>query len=100
MKPLSADSGFIMRREWSWIHGLEQLMAYVEEFPPERAESLTWVPAAKIIEAARLYAGHGPGSMLTSAQGTTHDRNATNNHRALLMIPAICGYRAARGHEL
>ncbi len=76
----------------NWIHGLQQLMAYVKQFPPERVENITWVPARKIVKAARLYAGNGPGGLLTSAQGTTHDLNATNNHRSLLMIPAICGY--------
>jgi anaerobic selenocysteine-containing dehydrogenase len=75
-----------------WIHGIDELREYVEDFPPEKAEEITWVPAEKIIDAARLYATHGPGAMMTSAQGTTHDLNATNNHRAILLIPAICGY--------
>jgi anaerobic selenocysteine-containing dehydrogenase len=75
-----------------WIHGINRLRNYVKEFPPEKAEKITWVPAEKIIEAARLYATQAPGGLLTGAQGTTHDQNATNNHRALLMVPAICGY--------
>ena len=29
---------------------------------------------------------------MVGAQGTTHDLNATNNHRAILMVPAVCGY--------
>lgn len=76
----------------NWIHGWQALKDYVAAWSPERAEAVTWVPAGKIIEAARLYAKNGPGSMMTSAQGTTHDLNAANNHRAILMIPAICGY--------
>ncbi|MEJ2066487.1 MAG: molybdopterin oxidoreductase, partial [Deltaproteobacteria bacterium] len=59
---------------------------------PERVEEITWVPTKKMVDAARLYATHGPGCLLTSAQGTTHDLNATNNHRALLLVPAVCGY--------
>ena len=74
-----------------WIHGIDQLKAYVKNFTLEKVERITWVPAQKIIDAARLYAGNSPGGMMTSAQGTTHDLNATNNHRAILMIPAICG---------
>jgi anaerobic selenocysteine-containing dehydrogenase len=35
-----------------WVHGLEELKAYVADFPPERVEDLTWVPAEKIVEAA------------------------------------------------
>jgi anaerobic selenocysteine-containing dehydrogenase len=76
----------------NWIHGIDELQDYVKDFTPERVEKISWVPAEKIIEAARLYASNGPGGMLVGPQGTTHDQNATNNHRAILMIPAICGY--------
>ena len=76
----------------NWIYGIDELKNYVKGFTPEKVEEITWVPANTIIAAARLYATHGPGSMMTSPQGTTHDSNATNNHRAILMIPAICGY--------
>ena len=75
-----------------WIHGIEKLKDYVKDFPPERVEEITWVPAAKIVDAARLYATNRPGGLMVGAQGTTHDLNATNNHRAILMVPAICGY--------
>jgi anaerobic selenocysteine-containing dehydrogenase len=74
-----------------WIHGIDELREYVKDFPPEKVEKITWVPAQQIIEAARLYAGNSPGGMMTGAQGTTHDLNAVNNHRAILLIPAICG---------
>ena len=76
----------------NWIHGIDELKNYVKDFTPERVEKISWVPAEKIIEAARLYASQGPGGMLLGPQGTIHDLNATNNHRAILMIPAICGY--------
>ena len=75
-----------------WIHGIDELKEYVKEFTPEEVEKITWVPAKKIIDAARLYATHRPGGLKVGAQGTTHDLNATNNHRAILMVPAICGY--------
>jgi anaerobic selenocysteine-containing dehydrogenase len=76
----------------NWIHGIRELREYVKTFTPEKVEAITWVPAGKIVDAARLYATHRPGGLMTSAQGTTHDLNATNNHRAILLIPAICGY--------
>lgn len=75
-----------------WIHGIKELKEYVRDFTPERVEKITWVPAEKMIAAARLYATHRPGGLMVGPQGTTHDMNATNNHRAILMIPAICGY--------
>jgi anaerobic selenocysteine-containing dehydrogenase len=76
----------------NWIYGIDELKTYVKGFTPKKVEEITWIPASKIVAAARLYATHGPGSMMTSPQGTTHDSNATNNHRAILMIPAMCGY--------
>jgi anaerobic selenocysteine-containing dehydrogenase len=81
----------------NWINGIGELQNYVKEFTPERVEQITWVPAKSIIDSARLYATQGPGGMMTSAQGTTHNLNATNNHRAILMIPAICGYIETQG---
>ncbi len=75
-----------------WIHGIDELRSYVAEFPPQRVEQLTGVPADQVVAAARLYASNRPGGLMTGAQGTTHNTNATNNHRALLMVPAICGF--------
>jgi anaerobic selenocysteine-containing dehydrogenase len=75
-----------------WIHGIAELKEYVKGFTPERVEKITWVPAKRIVDAARLYAACRPGALLTGAQGTTHDLNATNNHRGILLVPAVCGY--------
>jgi anaerobic selenocysteine-containing dehydrogenase len=94
----------ILREGWHdrafcehWIHGFDALSAYAAGFTPEVTERHTGVPAAKVVEAARLYARSGPGGLLTSAQSTTHNRNAVNNHRALLLVPAVCGYVDAPG---
>jgi anaerobic selenocysteine-containing dehydrogenase len=75
-----------------WIHGIEDLKDYVKGFPPERVEKISWVPAKQITDAARLYAAQSPGGLMVCGQGTQHDCNAVNNHRSILMIPAICGY--------
>ncbi len=75
-----------------WIHGFDLLQEYVKEFTPKKVEEITHVPAKSLTDAAMLYATHGPGCLLTGAQATTHDLNATNNHRALLLVPAVCGY--------
>jgi anaerobic selenocysteine-containing dehydrogenase len=46
------DKGFVEK----WTHGFEHLKERVQEYPPEKAAEITWVPAEKIIEAARMYA--------------------------------------------
>ncbi len=74
-----------------YIHGIDELKAYVAEFTPERVQEITWVPADTIVEAARLFASNPPAAFMTGGQGVTHNRNAVNNQRALLMVPAVCG---------
>jgi anaerobic selenocysteine-containing dehydrogenase len=75
----------------NWIYGIDELRRYVKDFTPEKVENITWVPAKRIVDAARLYATQHPGGLMVGSQGTTHNLNATNNHRAILMLPAICG---------
>ncbi len=43
----------------AWAEGLEPYLAFIEKYAPERVESITGVPAAKVREAARLYATGG-----------------------------------------
>jgi anaerobic selenocysteine-containing dehydrogenase len=74
-----------------WIHGFDQLSRYVADFPPARVEALTGVPADQVIAAARLFSEEQPGILYTSSQATTHNRNAVNNHRAILLVAAVCG---------
>ena len=74
-----------------WTSGFDELKEYVQNFPPEKVEEITWVPAKKIVDAARLYAINKPGTFIASAQGTTHNTNAVQNHRAILVLVAICG---------
>ena len=38
----------------NYTTGFEKFVERLEEYPPERAEKITWVPKEKIIEAARL----------------------------------------------
>lgn len=40
----------------NWTYGLDALRAYVQDFPPERVEAITWVPAERVRELARAMA--------------------------------------------
>lgn len=44
-----------------WCIGFEELAELVKPFTPERASSITWVPADKIVETARMFATVKPG---------------------------------------
>ena len=88
----------IIDREWydtpfvrDWTHGFDALRERVSPFTPERVEAITRVPAAKIIEAARLLAFEKPGTWLCSACATVHSTNGTQNQRSILSLVALTG---------
>jgi len=74
-----------------WTVGFDDLKKLVQEYPPEHAEQITWVPAAKIREAAILYATQKPSQICLSANSTTHHTNGVQNHRAVILLAAITG---------
>jgi anaerobic selenocysteine-containing dehydrogenase len=78
------DADFV--REWT--HGFDQLAERVRPHTPEWAEPITWVPAAKIREAARLYAATKP-SMMEWGCAIEHTPNCIQTIRAISMLPAL-----------
>ncbi|MBP2641375.1 MAG: putative anaerobic dehydrogenase [Firmicutes bacterium] len=46
-----------------WTAGFEKLKECVQEYPPEIASEITWVPKEMIIEAARFYAKNKPAAI-------------------------------------
>ncbi|MFA5309586.1 MAG: molybdopterin-dependent oxidoreductase [Dehalococcoidales bacterium] len=83
-----------------WTVGFEGLKKLAQEYPPERAEKITRVPAAKIIEAARLYATLKPAKLHLSSNSTTHHSNGVQNHRAVILLAAVTGNIGIAGGNL
>ena len=71
--------------------GLDEYKQYVREFTPQRVGEITGVEPLKIVEAARLYATSRPAQLTISPRATTHHSNGVQNHRAVLLLAAICG---------
>ena len=46
------DKEFVRR----WVIGFDKLAEHVAAYSPQKVEEITWIPAAKIRLAARLYA--------------------------------------------
>ncbi|MDP2916301.1 MAG: molybdopterin-dependent oxidoreductase [Dehalococcoidia bacterium] len=63
------DKEFVDR----WCYGFDELKDRVQQYPPEKASEITWVPKEKIIAAARLYATSKPAAI---QWGQTIDMNA------------------------
>jgi len=74
-----------------WTVGFDELKKLVQEYPPERVEQITRVPATKVREAAVLYATQKPAKIGMSANATTHCSNGVQNHRAIILLPALTG---------
>jgi anaerobic selenocysteine-containing dehydrogenase len=74
-----------------YAHGLEAYREYVKTFSPETTSQITGVPAEKIVVAAKLYATSHPAQITISPNATTHHSNGFQNHRAILLLSALCG---------
>jgi anaerobic selenocysteine-containing dehydrogenase len=74
-----------------WTVGFDDLKKLAQEYPPKKVAEITWVPAAKIKEAAMLYAREKPARIEVSANATTHHYNGVENHRAIILLSALTG---------
>ena len=70
-----------------------------KEHAPELSEKVTWVPAADVRRAARLFAGERP-SCLFSWAGLEMHTNAMQTNRAVSCFYALTGQYDARGSNL
>jgi anaerobic selenocysteine-containing dehydrogenase len=73
-----------------WTFGFDKLSEHVKQYPPERVEEITLVPAKKIVQFARMYATNKPA---TISQGVAldHCANGVQNSRAISILIAITG---------
>jgi anaerobic selenocysteine-containing dehydrogenase len=74
-----------------WTIGFDELGKLVQEYPLEKVEKITRVPATKIREAVRLYATTKPAKLHLSSNSTTHHANGVQNHRAVILLAALTG---------
>jgi thiosulfate reductase/polysulfide reductase chain A len=90
------DEDFVNR----WTFGFDQLKQRVQKYSPERAAEITWIPADKIRESARMYATNKPASMGTV--GVAPDQivlNAIRVEQARICLRAITGNLSVQGCE-
>jgi len=80
------DQAFIDDR----TENFEDLKKAVAEYPPEKVEKITGVPAPDLIEAARIYAKAEKASILY-AMGITQHTSGTDNVKALANLAMVTG---------
>jgi len=82
-----------------WCVGFEELRRRVQEYPPERAGEITWVPADEIKKAARVYAATKPASLYVQV-GPEQIFNSTQSCRAICCLIAITGNLDVKGGNI
>lgn len=82
-----------------WCSGFDQLKERANEFPLERVSQLTWVPADKIREAARMYATTKP-AVMHHRVAVEHNVNSTQTCRALAIMIGLTGNVDVKGGNL
>ena len=83
----------------NWTIGFDQLRQHVQDYPPEKVEEITWVPAEKIIEAARIYATTRPAA-IQWGNALDHSINSFQTCRAISILRAITGNLCVSGGDL
>jgi formate dehydrogenase major subunit len=79
--------------------GFDELLASIEPWTLERAESVTGVPAASIRALAHAYAG-APRAQLCWTLGITEHHNAVDNVLALINLALLTGHVGREGSGL
>ena len=74
----------------NYVHGWEEFLERVKEFPPKKVAEITWVPEEKIREAARLFATTKP-SAIQWGVAIEQQINCLDNNRILMILSAITG---------
>ncbi len=74
-----------------YTKGFDEYRDYVQTMTPEKAETLSGVPAERIRDAARMFAGAKRACVQPSASPVVHHTNGVQNYRAIFMLVALTG---------
>ncbi|MCL6638262.1 MAG: molybdopterin-dependent oxidoreductase [Firmicutes bacterium] len=77
--------------------GFAELVEHVRQYTPEWAQEITWIPAADIKNAARIYAQAGPSCIIQGINSLDQHRNGLQNSRLLSILQAVTGNFAVPG---
>jgi anaerobic selenocysteine-containing dehydrogenase len=81
-----ADEAFISER----TEGYEELKKLVADYPPEKVEEISHVPAESLRLAARMYAAGKPAAIIY-AMGITQHTTGVDNVKSTANLAMLCG---------
>ena len=82
-----------------WTIGFNELKRYVEDYPPERVEEITWVEKGTIEDIARVYATTSP-ACIQMGNAFEHTINSFQTVRAISILKALTGNLSVSGGEV
>jgi len=77
--------------------GFPELVEHVQQYTPEWAQDITWIPAADIKNVARIYAKAKPSCIIQGINSLDQHRNGLQNSRLLSIMQAVTGNFAVPG---
>lgn len=73
-----------------WCYGFDELKERAAEYPPEKVEEISWVPAEQLIRTARIISTNSPTSFMWGLAIDTNSNGVQAGH-TVLSIAAITG---------
>jgi len=77
--------------------GFAALVEHVQQYTPEWAQEITWLPAADIKNVARIFAQAKPSCIIQGINSLDQHRNGLQNSRLLSILQAVIGNFAVPG---
>jgi anaerobic selenocysteine-containing dehydrogenase len=82
-----------------WTVDFDKLKSHVRDYSVEKVAEITWVPAEKIVKAARLYATSRPAN-IDWGNALDHNVNSLQSARALAILMSLTGNLGVPGGEI
>lgn len=77
--------------------GFDKLKEHVKQYPPQKVEEITWVPASDIKRIARIFAGAESASIIQGINSMDQHINGLQNSRAFSILQVVTGNIDAPG---
>ncbi|MBI4285768.1 MAG: molybdopterin-dependent oxidoreductase [Chloroflexi bacterium] len=81
------DEDFVAR----WTVGFDKLAEHVKQYPLSLVEKITWVPADKIREIARMFAANAPATIVQGGNSLDQCTSGAQTNRIISILEAITG---------
>ncbi|WP_328985382.1 molybdopterin-containing oxidoreductase family protein [Thiorhodovibrio winogradskyi] len=74
-----------------WCNGVAAFRDYIKDFTPERVAEICGIDEQDLRRAVEIYATTKPSQITLSPTATVQHSNGFQNHRALILLPAVTG---------